>query len=101
MKLILSIILAIAVVLSQSPTVQAWGMEGHGLTGELARKLMDTKTIEYVERIAPDFNSGNWSYGSTWADSRGRFKYPWSSPLHYTDSDDDPPEYCEYVDERV
>lgn len=47
---------------------------------------------EVVEALRPEYAAGDLSSLCSWAD-HVRFRYPWSSPLHYVDT---PDHLCSY-----
>lgn len=99
MQIILSLFLYLTVVLYQTQIVLAWGADGHSITAALVLKLMDNKSIDYIQKISPEFKrKDNWSYGSRWADYAGRDKYPLSSKYHFAGSIMDSAHICNYND---
>jgi hypothetical protein len=75
--------------------VCAWGATGHQLAGAIAQQLINSDTYDTVKGLlAKDFN-GNMSASATWADVvKRKDGYRWSSPLHFTDIQDNPSKSC-------
>ncbi|EPZ34610.1 phospholipase C/P1 nuclease [Rozella allomycis CSF55] len=74
--------------------VTAWGFIGHELVGALAQELLLPSTLETVMNLLP-VNERPLSKAATWADRvKSKQAYKWSQPLHYINTNDDPPRYC-------
>lgn len=75
---------------------EAWGNEGHYSICKIAEPLLSEKTSEAVKKLLPEYAEGDLASLCSWADHM-RFRYPWSSPLHFIDTLD---KKCSYVYSR-
>lgn len=65
----------------------AWGIDGHFLVCSIAQTMFTQSTLDAVHGLLPEYAAGNLSRLCSWADDV-KFKYRWSSPLHYIDTPD-------------
>ena len=86
----------IIVWISCFQAVIAYGQLGHYVIGEVVYKSLKNETKDALQScgfLAP-FND-SMGIASTWADTiKGNPRYRWTSPFHYYDIDNDPPNYC-------
>ncbi|KAH9288957.1 hypothetical protein KI387_033074, partial [Taxus chinensis] len=82
--LLRSVLIVLAFVL---PTAQCWGKEGHSATCKIAQSLLNKAAADAVQKLLPDYAAGDLASVCSWADEI-KFKYRWSSPLHYIDTPD-------------
>lgn len=83
-----SLLLFLVLLLSSSfrPSL-AWGVDGHYATCWLAQKLFSQATQHAVQKLLPDYAEGNLASLCSWPDEM-RWRYRWSSALHYIDTPD-------------
>eukprot|EP00262_Sarcandra_glabra_P011840 TRINITY_DN2924_c0_g1_i1.p1 TRINITY_DN2924_c0_g1~~TRINITY_DN2924_c0_g1_i1.p1 ORF type:complete len:298 (+),score=39.06 TRINITY_DN2924_c0_g1_i1:89-982(+) len=91
--LLLSQMLLIA--LAGAPFVDAWGKEGHVMVCKIAEKLLTENASSVVLDLLPESAEGDLASVCSWADNM-RFKYRWSSPLHYVNT----PGVCNFQNSR-
>ncbi|KAI9221064.1 phospholipase C/P1 nuclease domain-containing protein [Blastocladiella britannica] len=97
MGMVYPVLLLLVVLALLTPSAEAWGRNGHSLTGRVAMQLVSETTKAALAKILPEVN-GDISQVSSWADevkSTPRFRY--TAPLHYSDAHDDPPFSCSYI----
>ncbi|XP_039143816.1 endonuclease 2 [Dioscorea cayenensis subsp. rotundata] len=73
-----------------------WGVDGHLITCQIAQNLLTESAANAVKQLLPTFADDDLSSLCSWAD-KVKFKYPWSSPLHYIDT---PDHLCNYNYDR-
>eukprot|EP00253_Pinus_taeda_P000859 PITA_00859 len=76
--------------------VEAWGNEGHYSICKIAEPLLSEEASIAVKKLLPEDAEGDLASLCSWADHM-RFHYPWSSPLHFIDTQDNK---CSYVYSR-
>lgn len=87
--------------LTQLAAVDAWGWQGHGMTGNLAQYNLTQTARKAVESLLPDFTKGQLGNAASWADKvKRRPQYAWTKILHYINPKDTPPSYCGYEKAR-
>lgn len=69
-----------------------WGIDGHYTVCKIAQDHLSDAAVKGVNELLPDYASNNLSSLCSWAD-RVKFRYRWSSPLHYIDTPDN---LCNY-----
>ncbi|WOK93976.1 endonuclease 2 [Canna indica] len=67
------------------PSAQAWGKEGHYMVCKIAEELFSKRAKAAVLNLLPESAGGDLAAVCSWADEI-RFRYRWSSPLHYVDT---------------
>jgi hypothetical protein len=73
----------------------AWGTLGHTTVAYIAQNLVSNKTAHFAQLLLNDTSSAYLANIATWADSyRYTDEGAFSSPLHYIDALDTPPESC-------
>ncbi|KAJ4870555.1 Endonuclease 2 [Raphanus sativus] len=80
-----------ALFLYSAPNVHGWGIEGHTITCRIAQARLDETAAKAVKELLPESAQGDLSSLCDWAD-RVKFRYHWSSPLHYINT----PDVCSY-----
>jgi hypothetical protein len=88
----MSKLLAVGIVLvlfSGVPALQAWGSDGHRITGAIAWHLLTPEAVREVESLLESGPYDSLAEVGTWADSHARQydSYDWALPLHYVDVD--------------
>lgn len=79
----------------------AWGTLGHTTVAYIAQNLVSNRTAHYAQLLLNDTSSAYFANIATWADSyRYTDEGAFSSPLHYIDALDTPPESCNVDFER-
>lgn len=90
-----SLLPAVLAVAAQLQCSHAWGNMGHETVAYIAQSFVASSTATYCQNILGDTSSSYLANVATWADS---YRYTsaghWSSPLHYIDANDDPPNSC-------
>ncbi|MCO5575675.1 hypothetical protein L7F22_029479 [Adiantum nelumboides] len=81
-----SIVAAVLLLYLPAPSL-AWGTEGHFATCALAQKLFSKATQQAVQDLLPKDAEGNLASLCSWPDAM-RFRYKWSSALHFIDTPD-------------
>lgn len=74
------------------PGAQAWGKEGHYSTCKIAEPLLSEEASKAVKKLLPEHAEGDLASLCSWADEM-RFRYHWTSPLHFIDTPDN---QCSY-----
>ncbi|XP_074294062.1 endonuclease 2 [Silene latifolia] len=64
------------------PNVHAWGIDGHAAVCKIAQSRLSEGANAAVKDLLPDYAEGDLASVCSWAD-RVKFRYHWSSPLHY------------------
>ncbi|KAL8470674.1 hypothetical protein ACS0TY_033297 [Phlomoides rotata] len=75
-------ILSSAALLLCTSVAYGWGIDGHLITSRLSAAAADA-----VSRLLPSYVNSDLGSLCSWAD-QVRFRYRWSSPLHYIDTPD-------------
>ncbi|XP_037487594.1 endonuclease 4-like [Triticum dicoccoides] len=84
--LLLHVVLVAAAV--GAPAAQAWGKEGHYMTCKIADGFLTKEALAGVKALLPSSAKGELAEVCSWADNQ-RFRYRWSSPLHFADTPKD------------
>ncbi|KAI3720048.1 hypothetical protein L6452_20955 [Arctium lappa] len=69
-------------------TVTGWGVDGHFTTCKIAQGRLTQAAADAVNHLLPEYAEGDLASLCSWAD-HVKFRYHWSSPLHYIDTPDD------------
>ncbi|PHT33382.1 Endonuclease 3 [Capsicum baccatum] len=72
--------------------VHGWGLDGHYSVCKIAQSRLSKAAAKAVEELLPHSANGDLASVCIWAD-RVKFRYHWSSPLHYIDT---PDKLCTY-----
>lgn len=80
-------LLSVALLSARLAPSVAWGVDGHYATCFLAQKLFTQATRDAVVDLLPEHAEGNLASLCSWPDEM-RWKYRWSSALHYIDTPD-------------
>ncbi|KAL8035175.1 hypothetical protein ABFX02_12G079800 [Erythranthe guttata] len=64
-----------------------WGIDGHLITCRLAQTRLSKSAANAVSELLPAYADNDLASLCSWAD-RVKFRYHWSSPLHYIDTPD-------------
>lgn len=94
-RVLVSLAAACLLVFLPAPSL-AWGVEGHYATCALAQMLFTKATQDAVQDLLPEHAEGNLASLCSWPDQM-RFRYRWSSSLHFIDT---PDFYCNYNYDR-
>ncbi|XP_021753676.1 endonuclease 2 [Chenopodium quinoa] len=62
--------------------VHCWGIDGHASVCKIAQLRLSDGANEAVKQLLPDYAEGDLGSLCSWAD-HVKFRYHWSSPLHY------------------
>ncbi|KAI5677589.1 hypothetical protein M9H77_08539 [Catharanthus roseus] len=82
-------ILAPALFLCLCPIiVHGWGVDGHLTVCKIAQSRLSEAAAVAVKDLLPSYAEDDLGSLCSWAD-RVKFRYHWSSPLHYIDTPDD------------
>ncbi|KAL1531824.1 Endonuclease 2 [Salvia divinorum] len=84
-------ILAFAALMRCTST-NGWGIDGHLITCRLAQPRLSKAAADAVSRLLPAYADNDLGSLCSWAD-RVKFRYHWSSALHYIDT---PDKLCSY-----
>uniref|UniRef100_A0A804L087 Aspergillus nuclease S1 n=1 Tax=Musa acuminata subsp. malaccensis TaxID=214687 RepID=A0A804L087_MUSAM len=74
-------------LLSLPAFAYGWGVDGHAIICQIAQDRLSDPAAAAVEDLLPNYAKNNLSRLCSWAD-RVKFRYRWSSPLHYIDTPD-------------
>ncbi|KAG0369927.1 hypothetical protein BGZ54_008415 [Gamsiella multidivaricata] len=90
-----SSVAAVASLMALNPsTVQAWGVLGHTLTGQIAQQFLTPTTANQISQILDPSYSGLLSNVADWADKVRPLSH-WTSSMHFFNPvGDNPPERC-------
>ncbi|PKA55147.1 Endonuclease 2 [Apostasia shenzhenica] len=80
-----------SISISRAPFGNSWGKEGHIMVCKIAESYLTEKTRKAVAELLPETAGGDFPSVCPWADEV-RFRYHWSSPLHYINT----PGVCNY-----
>ncbi|XP_020593788.1 endonuclease 2 isoform X2 [Phalaenopsis equestris] len=70
------------------PLSHGWGTDGHYIVCQIAQEQLSEAAADRVNELLPDHAKNNLSSLCSWAD-HVRFRYTWSSELHYINVPDD------------
>ncbi|KAI3467078.1 hypothetical protein Pfo_023741 [Paulownia fortunei] len=96
MELCRTHILAFVALLSCISVAHGWGVDGHLITCRLAQPRLSKAAADAVSELLPAYADNDLASLCSWAD-RVRFRYHWSSALHYIDTPDN---LCTYQYDR-
>ncbi|XLR23511.1 hypothetical protein S83_051411 [Arachis hypogaea] len=86
----LALLLLLGAAFNSAPGANAWSKEGHMITCKIAQSLLEPEATEVVHHLLPEYVKGHLSALCVWPDQiRHRYKYRWTSPLHFIDTPDD------------
>lgn len=68
-------------------TVRGWGVDGHFATCKIAQGRLSQAATDAVNELLPEYAQGDLASLCSWAD-HVKFRYHWSSALHYIDTPD-------------
>lgn len=88
MGLLLLLHILLVAAAARAPAAQAWGKEGHYMTCKIADGFLTSEALTGVKALLPSWANGELAEVCSWADSQ-RFRYRWSSPLHFADTPGD------------
>ncbi|PIN22063.1 nuclease S1 [Handroanthus impetiginosus] len=74
------------------PLACGWGYDGHTVICKIAQERLSKVAAEAVRKLLPAYSNDDLGRLCPWAD-RIRFRYRWSSDLHYINTPDD---LCSY-----
>ncbi|XP_057477408.1 endonuclease 2 isoform X2 [Actinidia eriantha] len=80
-------ILALVSILTFSPVVHGWGIDGHLTICRIAQSRLSEAAATAVKKLLPASAEGDLGSKCSWADNV-KFRYRWSSALHYIDTPD-------------
>ncbi|XP_068638165.1 endonuclease 2 [Aristolochia californica] len=78
------------------PFIHGWGTDGHFIVCRIAEDRLSKTAADAVNSLLPESAENDLASLCSWAD-RVKFRYHWSSPLHYIDTPDN---LCNYQYER-
>ncbi|KAI8539102.1 hypothetical protein RHMOL_Rhmol09G0154800 [Rhododendron molle] len=81
-------VIAVVSVLIFSPVAHSWGVDGHLTVCRIAQSRLSKAAADAVMKLLPESAEGDLGSECSWAD-RVKFRYHWSSALHYIDTPDD------------
>lgn len=67
--------------------IYGWGIDGHYAVCKIAQPLLNEAAADAVKQLLPKSADNDLGSMCSWAD-RVKFRYHWSSPLHYIDTPD-------------
>ncbi|PIA33281.1 hypothetical protein AQUCO_04100005v1 [Aquilegia coerulea] len=74
------------------PVIHGWGEDGHLTVCRIAQSRLNDAANSAVKNLLPKYAENDLGSMCSWAD-RVKFRYHWSSPLHYIDTPDN---LCSY-----
>ncbi|KAL7149369.1 hypothetical protein ABFS83_05G035700 [Erythranthe nasuta] len=86
----------VGVLLLFIPFAYGWGIDGHFIVCKLAQQRLSNAAANAVSQLLPEYANNDLGSVCSWAD-RVKFRYHWSSPLHYIDTPDN---LCTYQYKR-
>ncbi|KAL0372628.1 UNVERIFIED_CONTAM: Endonuclease 2 [Sesamum calycinum] len=86
----------LVLVLCCIPVAHGWGIDGHLIVCRLAQPRLSKSAADAVSQLLPAYADNDLGSLCSWAD-RVKFRYHWSSPLHYIDTPDN---LCTYQYKR-
>ncbi|KAE8720735.1 Endonuclease 2 [Hibiscus syriacus] len=89
MQMVLALFLFIMLV--NLPPIHGWGTDGHSIICKIAQSRLSGAAVDAVKELLPKWAEDDLGNSCSWAD-QVKFRYPWSSPLHFIDT----PESCSY-----
>ncbi|XP_057948997.1 endonuclease 2 [Malania oleifera] len=78
------------------PLAHSWGIDGHLTICRIAQSRLSAAAADAVKELLPAYAENDLGSLCAWAD-RVKFRYPWSSPLHYINTPDN---LCTYQYDR-
>ncbi|KAG8366627.1 hypothetical protein BUALT_Bualt17G0099400 [Buddleja alternifolia] len=87
MKLCKIHILTFVAILLLIPVAHGWGVDGHLITCRIAQARLSKAAADAVSQLLPAYADNDLGSLCSWAD-RVKFRYHWSSALHYIDTPD-------------
>ncbi|XP_066344690.1 endonuclease 2-like isoform X2 [Miscanthus floridulus] len=91
MGVLLLLHVLLVAVAARAPAADAWGKEGHYMVCKIAESFLTEEASTAVKDLLPGWAGGDLAETCSWADTQ-RFRYRWSSPLHFADTPGD----CEF-----
>ncbi|XP_031500665.1 endonuclease 2-like isoform X2 [Nymphaea colorata] len=82
-----SFLLLCSILFIIAPLAHGWGKDGHFIICRIAQARLSEKTAAAVNDLLPDYAQNDLASLCLWAD-HVKFRFPWSSPLHYIDTPD-------------
>ncbi|KAI3950608.1 hypothetical protein MKX01_040588 [Papaver californicum] len=76
-----------AFICSMFPVIYGWGIDGHYAVCKIAQPRLNEAAAAAVKQLLPEHAENDLASMCSWAD-RVKFRYHWSSPLHYIDTPD-------------
>ncbi|RZC61434.1 hypothetical protein C5167_023185 [Papaver somniferum] len=80
-------IVLVSLICSLFPVIYGWGIDGHYAVCKIAQPLLNEAAADAVKQLLPKSADNDLGSMCSWAD-RVKFRYHWSSPLHYIDTPD-------------
>ncbi|KAJ4963694.1 hypothetical protein NE237_023633 [Protea cynaroides] len=74
------------------PATHGWGIDGHFIICRIAQARLSNASADAVKQLLPDYAENDLGSLCSWAD-RVKFRYHWSSALHFIDT---PEKLCTY-----
>ncbi|MQM06459.1 hypothetical protein Taro_039282 [Colocasia esculenta] len=81
----LQLLFVVALALQGAARTEAWGKEGHFMACKIAEAYLTENATRAVQELLPPPAGGELAAICSWADEV-RFRYRWSSPLHYANT---------------
>ncbi|CAL5014473.1 unnamed protein product [Urochloa decumbens] len=85
---LLHVLLVTVVAMATAPAAHAWGKDGHYMVCKVAESFLTKEASTAVKNLLPGWAGGDLAETCLWADKQ-RFRYRWSSPLHFADNPGD------------
>ncbi|KAB1221073.1 Endonuclease 2 [Morella rubra] len=89
------LMIAIVALMLLFPVTDAWGIDGHDIVCNIAQSRLNEAAADIVQELLPKSAENDLGSVCSWAD-QVKFRYHWSSPLHYVNT----PDVCNYNFER-
>ncbi|KAI3731606.1 hypothetical protein L1987_62795 [Smallanthus sonchifolius] len=96
MEAMRSVASLLLVLLVAPVAVRGWGVDGHFTTCKIAQGRLSESAVDAINQLLPKYADGDLASLCSWAD-HVKFRYHWSSPLHYIDTPDN---LCTYQYQR-
>ncbi|KAI3976570.1 hypothetical protein MKX01_008428 [Papaver californicum] len=77
----------VSLICSMFPVIYGWGIDGHYAVCKIAQPRLNEAAADAVKQLLPEYAENDLASMCSWAD-RVKFRYHWSSPLHYIDTPD-------------
>ncbi|KDP29422.1 hypothetical protein JCGZ_18343 [Jatropha curcas] len=95
-KVQILILTIISLSLLPFPVIHGWGTDGHFIICRIAQSRLSERAADAIKELLPEYAENDLASVCIWAD-HVKFRYRWSSALHYIDT---PDSLCNYQYKR-